>query len=75
MDQIPSKFLRNGAEILALPLRNIMNLSITLSTFPEECEIAKLEPIFKTGARTDPKNYPKKSIHSQIEDYLNKKKN
>ena len=72
--------------VLALPLRNIINLSIKLSTFPEECKIAKLKPIFKKGARTDPKNYRpisllplvskiiEKSIHFQIEDLLNKKK-
>ena len=71
---------------MALPLGNIINLSIKLSTFPEECKIAKLKPIFKKGARTDPKNYRpisllplvskiiEKSIHFQIEDYLNKKK-
>ena len=39
MDQIPAKFLRDGAEVLALPLRNIINLSIKLSTFPEECKL------------------------------------
>ena len=72
--------------MLALPLGNIINLSIKLSTFPEECKIAKLKPIFKKCARTDPKNYCpisflpqvskviKKSIHFQIEDFLNKKK-
>ena len=35
----------------------IINLSIKLSTFPEECKIAKLKPIFKKVAGTDPKNY------------------
>ena len=86
IDQIPATFLRDGAEVLALPLENIMNLSIKLSTFPEECKIAKLKPIFKKSARTDPKNYRpisllqlvsriiEKSIHFQIEDFLNKKK-
>ena len=61
---------------------DIINLSIKLSTFPEECKIAKLKPVFKKGARTDPKNYRpisllplvskivEKSIHFQI----NKKK-
>ena len=57
MDQIPAKFLRDGAEVLTLPLENIINLSIKLSTFPEECKIAKVKPIFKKGARTDSKNY------------------
>ena len=86
MDPIPIKFLRNGAEVLALPLGNIMNLSIKLSTFPEESKIAKLKLILKKGARIDPKIYCpislsplvskiiEKSIHFQIEDYLNKKK-
>ena len=31
------------------------NLSIKRSTFPEECKFAKLEPMFKNAARTDPK--------------------
>ena len=86
IDQIPAKFLRDSAEVLALPLGNIINLSRKLSTFPEECKIGKLKPIFKKGARTDPKNYRsisllplaskviEQSIHFQIEDFLNKKK-
>ena len=44
MDQIPAKFLRDGAEVLAPLLRNIINLSIKLSTFPGERKIAKLKP-------------------------------
>ena len=67
-------------------MRKIINLSIKLSTFPEECKVAKLKPIFKKGAWTDPKNYRpisllplvfkimEKSIHFQIEDYLIRKK-
>ena len=49
------------------------------------CKIAKLKLKFKKSERTDPKNYRpsllpigskiiEKSIHIQIEDYLNKKK-
>ena len=80
MDQIPATFLRDGAVVLALLMRNIINLSVKLSTFPEECKIAKLKPIFNKGARTDPRNYRpisllllvskiiEKSIHFQIED-------
>ena len=85
-DQIPVKFLRDGAEVLSLPLRNITNLSIKLSTLAEECKIAKLNPIFKKGARTDPKNYRpislsplaskiiEKSMYFQIDSYVNKEK-
>ena len=81
----PAKFQKAGVEVLALPLGNIINLSIKLSPFPE-CKIAKLKPLFKKGAKTDPKNYRpisllplvskiiEKSIDFQIEDFLNKKK-
>ena len=86
MDQIPAKFVRDSAEVLALSLLNIINLSIKLSTFSGKCTVAKLKPILKKGARTDPKNYCpisllplvskiiEKSIHFQIKDCLNKKK-
>ena len=86
MDQIPAKFLRDSAEVLALHWGNIVNLPIKLSTFPGECKFVKLKSIFKKAARTYPKNYRpisllplvskiiEKSIHFQIEDYLNKKK-
>ena len=85
MDQILAKCLKNSFEVLACPLRNIMNMSIVLSTLPEECKIAKLKPIFKS-AKTDPKNYRlisvlllvskiiEKQTQLQIKDYLNKKK-
>ena len=65
---------------------NMINLLIKLSTFQEERKIAKLKPIFRKGAGTDPKNYrpisllplvskiTEKSIHFQIEDFLNKNK-
>ena len=83
MDRIPTKFLRDGVEVLALPLRNIINSSIKLL---RQCKIATLKPIFKKGARADTKNYrpisllpllskiSEESIHFQIEYYLNKKK-
>ena len=61
-------------------------MSMKLSTFSEECKIAKSKPIFKKTAKNDPKNYRpnsllplvskiiEKPIQFQIEDYLNKKK-
>ena len=58
MDQIPSKFLRDSVEVLALRLGNIINLSMRLSTFSEECKIAKLKPIFKKVQGLILKNLP-----------------
>ena len=34
LDEISSKFLKDGAEVLALPLCNLVNLSIKQSLFP-----------------------------------------
>ena len=42
IDEIPSRFLKDGAEILAKPISDIINLSIKLSNFPDKCKIAKL---------------------------------
>ena len=72
MDQIPAKFLRDVAKVLALPLRNIIDISIKLSTFPEESKIAKLKPIFKKGARADPKNYRSISLLPQVSTIIEK---
>ena len=57
IDNITGKFLRDGAKILALPISQICNLSITTSSFPDDCKMAKLKPLFKKGSKTDPKNF------------------
>ena len=40
LDGISSKFLKDGAEVLALFLCNLVNLSIKQSSFPGQCKIA-----------------------------------
>ena len=55
--KISSKFLKDGAEVLALPLCNLVNLSTKQSLFLDQCKIAKLKPLFKEGSKSDPKNY------------------
>ena len=69
--KISRKFLRDGAEVLALPLRNVINLLIKQSTFPEERKIPKLEPIFKEGASLLllVSKIIENLFHFQIEDY------
>ena len=51
MDEISPKFLKDGADVLAKPICDIINLSIKLSTFSDKCKIAKLTPIFKKDPR------------------------
>ena len=57
LDGISSKFLKDGPEVLPLPLCDLVNLSIKQSLFPDQCNIAKLKPLFKKGFKSDPKNY------------------
>ena len=56
LDGISSKLLKDGIEVLALPLCNLVNLSIKQSLFPDQCKIAKLKSLFKKGSKSDPKN-------------------
>ena len=57
IDDISGPFLKDGSKVLATPIAQICNLSIKLSTVPDECKIAKLKPHYKKGKKTDPKNY------------------
>ena len=57
IDEISPRFLKDGAEVLAKPIWDIINLSIKLSIFPDKCKIAKLTPLFKKRSKTDFKNY------------------
>ena len=56
LDGTSANFLKDGAKVLALPLYNLVNLSIKQSLFPDQYNIAKLKPLFKKGSKNDPKN-------------------
>ena len=83
LDNLTGKFLRDGASVLAAPISDLCNLSISLSTFPDDSKIAKLKPIYKKESKTEPKNYRpisllpliskimEKIIHNQTQLFLN----
>ena len=50
MDNISGRFLKDGADILAIPVTQICNLS-------NNYKLAKLKPLYKKGSKTDPKNF------------------
>ena len=56
LDAISSKFLKDGTEVLALPLCNL-NLLIKQPLFLDQCKIAKLKPLFKKDSKCDQKNH------------------
>ena len=57
IDQISGKFLKDGAQILAKPISELCNLSMTIGSSPDACKIAKVKPLFKKSSKTDPSNY------------------
>ena len=85
-DNLAGKFLKDGASILATPMTELCNLSISLDRFPDDCKQAKLKPLFKKGSKDEPKNYRpisllpqiskviEKIVHEQILEYLDKNK-
>ena len=56
IDNLAGKFLKEGAPALSSPITDLCNLSISLSSFPDDCKIAKLKPLYKKEAKTKPKN-------------------
>ena len=54
IDNLLGHFLKDRSKVLATPIAQICNLSIKLSTVPEECKIAKLKPLYKKGKKTNP---------------------
>ena len=84
IDNLTGKFLKEGAPVLASPITDLVNLSISLSSFPDDSKIAKLKPLYKKEAKTKPKNYRpisllpllskiiERIIHNQTQEFLDK---
>ena len=43
--------------VLAKPITDVCNLSISSRKFPDSCKLAKLKPIYKKGSLTEASNY------------------
>ena len=54
-DEIPCRMLKDGAEILAEPISQIVNMSLG-SKFPKSCKAAKVRFILKKGKNAELKN-------------------
>ena len=83
IDRLPGRFLKDGANVLAKPVTDICNLSISLNKFPSAFKLAKVKPIFKKGRKTNVSNYRpisllpilskviEKVVHEQTTKFLN----
>ena len=79
---VPGRVLKDGADVLAISITQICNLSIKLIQFPKDCKPAKLKPLYKKGTKTNPKNFRpisllpivskiiEKGMHNQTMEYL-----
>ena len=88
IDNLSDKFLKDGTNILARPIYQLCNLSITLNLFSRSCKIAKVKPLIKKrlDLKTDPQNnHPislppilskviERIIHDQTKGFLSKNK-
>ena len=82
LDNIPPRLQKAGADIIAPSLTYIFNLSLTKGIFPQDLKVAKVTPLFKSGAKDQVENYhpiamlpivPKileKEVHNQFYKYL-----
>ena len=48
---IPNKILKIAAPVISISLADLLNLSITTNTFPDDWKVAKVFPLFKSGER------------------------
>ena len=83
LGNLSGRFLKDGGKVLAKPITELCNLSITSGKFPDSCKIAKLKPIYKKGSLTEASNYRpisllpliskviEKVIHDQTSAFLN----
>ena len=46
-DDIPAKLLRLAQNELTYPITNLVNNSISMSTFPDQLKCAELSPLYK----------------------------
>ena len=62
IDGLSGIFIKDGAKILSKPISDLINLSISLSSVPEYCKVAKLKPLFKKGSKSEPKISPSSNL-------------
>lgn len=82
LDEVPARFLKEGADFLKIPVTFLVNMSISENTVPEAMKIARVKPLYKKNSNLDVGNYRpvsilsivskilERSIYVQLESYL-----
>ena len=72
LDGISCRLLKEAAPFVVPSLTHIINLSITTGIFPDEWKLARVSPIYKEGAKSDPNNYRPISVLPVISKLIEK---
>lgn len=82
LDEIPARFLKDGASLLKIPVTFLLNMSISENSVPDALKIARVKPLYKKNSNLDVGNYRpvsilsivskilEKAIYIQLEEYL-----
>ena len=65
LDGVSCRFLRDGADVLAEPMKHLVNFSIMSEAVPSQLKQARVVPLFKKGSRLDPNNHRPVSIRER----------
>ena len=66
LDDLPARFIRDGASVLTSPITFIINQSILTETVPSTMKQARVKPLFKKNSPLDVGNYRPVSILSIV---------
>ena len=70
LDDLPARFIRDGAAVLTSPITFIINQSILTETAPSTTKTARVKPLFKKNSPLDLGNYRPVSILSIVSNVL-----
>ena len=66
LDKIPTRLIRECADLICISICKIFNCSLTTGIFPDDWKCAKVTPLFKQGSSSDKNNYRPISVVSVV---------